>query len=250
MKHYFFFLAFLTWQGVTHAQTVDCQDNVFLKDGSLLKGKITSYDLSGELVMTTWSGVVMHIPATGINKVKQRCKDDPRRMRISAAPYSFNETGWYHATRGAFLPGVSATGVGLQHSSGIMLNRLIGLGAGAGMEQFNPGSYVPASYPMFGEIRGYLLKKNITPFYTVGAGYSWMPRHNRAVFFDGNNSEWKGGFLFQGQIGYRIGNHFTVHGGIRLQRMTEAWTSSWLSSFYGVNTYLYKRFELGVGLLL
>jgi hypothetical protein len=41
-----------------------------------------------------------------------------------------------------------------------------------------------------------------------------------------------------------------IAGGLRLQRMQETWTSSWLSSFYGINTYLNKRFELGVGILL
>ncbi len=231
------------------AQTDDCRDYVYLKDGSLLKGKIIAYDQAGALVMTTWSGVEMHIPTSGVRKIMQRCKDDPRRMRLSASPYSFSEKGWYHATRGTILTGASVTGVSLQHSSGVMLSRLVGLGVGTGIEQFNTAYYSPANYPVFAEIRGYLLKKNVTPFYTAGAGYSWMPRENNDVF-DGNNSLWKGGFMVQGQIGYRIGNYFTVHGGIRLQRMTEQWTSSWLSSFYGTNTYLNKRFELGIGLLL
>lgn len=231
------------------AQTDNCHDNVYLKDGSLLKGKITAYDQAGELVMTTWSGIEMHIPTSGVRKIMQRCKDDPRRMRLSASPYSFSEKGWYHATRGTVLTGASVTGFSLQHSSGLMLNRLIGLGVGTGIEQFNTAYNSPASYPVFAELRGYLLKKNVTPFYAAGAGYSWMPRENRDIL-DGNNSLWKGGYLFQAQIGYRIGNYFTVHGGIRVQRMTEQWISSWQSSFYGTNTYLNKRFELGIGLLL
>lgn len=251
MKKYIFLMALMTVGAALSAQSDDCRDYVYLKDGSLLKGKITSYDCAKELVMTTWSGLEMHIPASGVSKIKQRCKDDPRRLRLSAAPYSFSDKGWYHATRATMLAGASANGVSLQHSSGVMIHRLFGLGVGAGIEQFNTGYYSPANYPVFAEIRGYLLQKNVTPFYTLGAGYSFMPRQrNGEQFFEGNNSLWKGGYMFQGQIGYRIGNHFTVHGGIRIQRMQEEWTSSWLSSFRGINTYLNKRFDLGIGLLL
>ena len=251
MKKYIFLVALMTVGAVLSAQSDDCRDYVFLKDGSLLKGKITSYDFATELVMTTWSGLEMRIPVSGVSKIKQRCKDDPRRMRLSSAPYSFREKGWYHATRGTLLAGSSASGISLQHSSGVMISRLFGLGVGTGIEQFNTGYYSPPNYPVYAEIRGYLLQRNVTPFYTLGAGYSFMPRQRNDVqIFDGNNSMWKGGYMLQGQIGYRIGNHFTVHGGVRLQRMTEEWTSSWLSSFYGTNTYLNKRFELGIGLLL
>ena len=250
MKKYIFLLTLTACAAALSAQTDNCRDNVYLKDGSLLKGKITAYDQAGELVMTTWSGIEMHIPTSGVRKITQRCQDDPRRMRLSTAPYAFSEKGWYHATRATILTGASNTGISLQHSSGVMISRLFGLGVGTGIEQFNTGYYSPVNYPVFAEIRGYLLQKNVTPFYTLGAGYSWMARENGAVIIDGNNSLWKGGYMLQGQIGYRIGNHFTVHGGIRLQRMQETWTSSWLSSFYGINTYLNKRFELGVGILL
>jgi hypothetical protein len=213
-----------------------------------LRGKITEYNLEDNLVIETWSGTQMTMPSANVKRVVQKCKGD-KAERIPL-PYSFHENGWYHATRLSTLSGASGLGIGLQHSSGLKLTRLLGIGVGIGMENFDPWDSDVPTFPIFAEARGYLLAKKITPFYAVGAGYGVSKKHSDAVIFDGPSETWKGGWMAQGHIGYRIGNHVFVQFGIRFQRKTRIWENIFWGNNSGVDRILHKRLDIGIGLLL
>ena len=55
--------------------------------------------------------------------------------------------------------------------------------------------------------------------------------------------------MAQGQLGYRAGNHFTLHVGLRFQHKTRTWENGW-GGGKGVDKILQKRLEIGVGILL
>jgi hypothetical protein len=227
----------------------NCTDVVHLKNGSIFRGKISEYQLEGNLSMHTWSGTQIQIPASKIRRVVQKCKDEAPTTLVAPPEYSFKTTGWYHATRFNTYAGAGVMGLGVQHSSGLKLNRMLGIGVGVGFENFDPWDTDVATYPVFAEIRGYLLAKRITPFYALGAGYGISNRGTQTATFDGSTESWKGGWMAQGQIGYRLGNHALVHVGVRLQDKTRTWSIPWWGST-GKDRILHKRLEVGFGILL
>jgi len=231
-------------------QKGDCHDVVYLKGGSVLRGTILEYIADSNLVMSSWSGARLQVPSSTVKRIVQQCKGDKKaNVPFSQRPYSFKETGWYHATRFTVLAGESGTGVGFQHSTGFKLNRYAGIGLGVGVENFGPYDGVTATYPIFVELRGYLLPKKITPFYALGAGIGLAKKYSDNSTWEGGSERWKGGWMAQGQIGYRIGNNAFVHLGIRLQHKTRYWINDWWG-IRGTDKILHKRLEIGIGLLL
>lgn len=227
-----------------------CQDVVYLKGGSIFRGTITDYNMSDMLTILTWSGTKMTIPARVVRKVVQECKGAKTR---GEKVYDFKERGWYHCSRGSLLFGDQNTGISLQHSSGYRFNRFVSVGLGIGLENFGPNSVDPFIVPIYAETRGYLTNRRITPFYALGAGFSAIAREQQVVDFWGRENfeeDWKGGWTAQGSFGYRVGNHFIVSLGIRIQRLRLDWDNSAWGGGYGINIYTKRRVELGVGLLL
>lgn len=229
----------------------DCQDVVYLKGGSVFRGEILEYKVGGELKMKTWNGVPIQVPALNVKRIVQKCKSAKRGgISLNKKPYSFKDSGWYHASRISVLTGASGVGASIQHSSGIKLNRLLGIGIGLGMENFKPYDGHAPTFPIFVELRGYLLQKNISPFYSLGLGYGFTGKRRNFVIFDGPDEHWKGGWMAQGHIGYRIGKHAFVQLGIRLQRKTRIWEQFGWDNLSGVDRILHKRLDIGLGLIL
>ncbi len=225
-----------------------CRDVVYMKDGSVFRGKISEYQQDGELIMVSWSGGALRLASKNVKKIEQKCRDEKHLfVPTTERPYNFKETGWYHATRIATLGGWSGLGMSLQHSSGIQLNRMLGAGIGIGIENLTPWEDDVSTYPLFAEVRGYLAPKNITPFYALGLGWAFVGKEKD--FDEWITEDWQGGLMAQAQIGYRIGNQFLLFTGLRLQRKTRNWTS-WGGNTQGVDQILQKRFEFGLGILL
>lgn len=232
-----------------------CKDILYMTDGGKLRGQVQALKANGDtLVFQTWSGIVFNLPKNQVKRIVQKCKDQQPLGLNQIRPYSFKEKGWYHHTRMAALIGQAyygsnRTGFVLQHSSGWMFKRQLGAGLGIGFEMFDPKGNDAATYPVFAEMRSYFFQKNTTPYATLGAG--WAFTGNTANERWGQTDRWKGGWLVQAEVGYRIGNYFNIFGGIRLQHKQREWTSVWgPDSGFGVDRILHKRFVLGIGLLL
>lgn len=251
MRPLFLLILLLYAYSPCESQNTDnhCRDIVRLRSGSTLQGKILSYSPEGELLIHTSNNLDMHIPSSNIRWTKQKCPS-VHRDSVFVIGDSFRERGWYHFTRLEFLPGKDGIGYGVQHSSGFKFNRFVSAGAGIAAEEFEIDNSGASTYPVFGEIRSFLLARKISPFYALGFGYGFSAKtgiNNRIV--DGPAYHWKGGWLFQSEFGYRIGAHAMVQFGIRLQRKTLYWKQFW-SGTTGKDDMLYKRFEIGLGLLI
>lgn len=228
-----------------------CTDLLLLRDGSKLRGQLKDIKSGDTLIFQLHTGPSLEVPQSRVRRVIQRCSGSAAMKPV----YDFREQGWYHHTRAAVLPGqayyaLNRIGFQLHHSSGRMIKRWLGIGLGAGVEFFDPKGYDAASYPVFAEVRGYLLPQKITPYYTLAGGWAFAGRATDSQSWLSSNDHWRGGWMMEADAGYRIGNHFTVHFGLRLQRKTREWTSIWgPDNGQGTDRILHKRFVLGIGLL-
>jgi len=225
-----------------------CRDVLYLRDGSVLRGQIIATKHDGVVfVFRAWGGAEMDIPRPDVLRIAQRCKHDGART------YDFRETSWYHHSRlglliGQTYYGDNRAGPQIQHSSGRMFSRLLGVGLGAGIDVFDGQGNIPTTYPIFAEMRGYLLPQRITPFYALAGGWGFSGKNR---FNDwGWNETWRGGWMAQATVGYRIGNNFTVQAGFRLQHIRREWSSNWWGADSSTDRILHKRLTVGVGLLL
>lgn len=189
----------------------------------------------------------MDIPRASVKRIVQRCSED-KLPKV----YDFRETGWYHHTRGGFLVGQTyfgenVTGIQLLHSSGRMFSRLLGVGLGVGVDHFGLDGSDVATYPVFAEVRSYLTARRVTPYLALGAG--WAFSGNRTTGDFGRLENWSGGWMAQGDVGYRIGNNFTINLGVRLQQKRREWSSNWWTQESGTDRILHARFVVGAGLL-
>lgn len=252
-------LLLLGWQPhlLRGQEQQNCQDVLILYGGNRLTGQITAVKGGDTLVFRSWGGAIFEISQKTVLKMEQNCRRQ-RRIR-GQGEYHFNEQGWYHHTRigmliGQAYYGAENPGLQIQHSSGRMFSKLLGLGLGTGVERFDVAADVSDAviYPIFAELRGYLQPKNISPYYSLGAGWGFAGKSSGQRW--GFQDDWRGGWMAQAEIGYRIGNHFIIHGGLRLQQKYRDWTSNpgWWGAEgeRGTDRILHKRFVLGVGLLL
>jgi len=229
-------------------QNSECTDILHLRNGSVLRGKITAYTSGVGYEISTWSGLQMTVPEGSVRKIVQRCKDGKRGLK----EYDFKEHGLYNATRLSVLAGQNYTGqnspgYSLHHSVGWMFNRMLGVGIGGGVEIYNPDSGEPVTYPIFAEVRGYLQAKNVTPFFVLGGGWAFTGKNHQEPW--SQIDEWNGGWHAKAQIGYRLGNHFTLFGGLNFQKKVRNWQSNW-GGEWGKDRILHKRLELGIGIIL
>ncbi|MEQ1744609.1 MAG: hypothetical protein ABMA02_04230 [Saprospiraceae bacterium] len=226
-----------------------CQDVLYMAEGSELRGQITATKDGGNtLVFRTWSGVEMDVARAKVKRIVQRCSGF-KQTKL----YDFKEKGWYHHTRGGFLVGGSyfgenAVGIQLHHSSGWMFNRLVGAGLGIGVDHFGTNGNDVVTYPIFAEFRSYLTARRIAPFVAINGGWAFAGS-NPGEF--GTVQTWSGGWMGQANIGYRIGNNFTISMGVRFQEKTRDWTTNtWRGSETGTDHIVHKRFVLGMGIVL
>lgn len=185
-------------------------DIVYLTDGSVLRGRILSYQPGEKLKFQLNSGGEVELADSGIEKIVQE-PEDPlvatllRRQKAEKV-YAFRETGFYCATVFALLPGGgeyrSEMGLSLQASFGYQLNRHLGLGIGASIDGYANQASGDTFLPLFAEARGYLLKKKRTPYWVVAAGYGFPLQTNM------ENQEirrFEGGYMIHPAVGYRLG---------------------------------------------
>ncbi len=243
----------LLWQPrpLTAQQDSRCHDRLFLYDGSQFMGQLEDVRANGDtVVFRLWTGPALLFPQNKVKRIVQRCRGE----KVARRAYDFKETGWYNHTRAGILVGQSfiggnTIGLNLQHSSGWMFSRRLGAGLGLGIEFFDLKGYDAATYPIFAEVRSYLLPRRVTPYLTLGAGWAFTGKASGERW--GYIDDWKGGWMAQTELGYRIGNHLSVHFGLRLQRKCREWTSVWgPESGIGTDRILHKRLVFGLGLLL
>lgn len=253
-KYIFSFLAFFLFVNVLLSQTVHVPgDIVYMKNGSVFYGRIMEYTQGKELkIKLSTNGTIVTLKDRKVKKIIQGNVKEPvyKKIKRTRKPYQFKEKGLYNATYLTTNMGGSAFdatetdyGYGMQTSFGYQFHRLIGVGAGIGMDYYYKGSG-ENFMPVFGEVRGYLFPKNITPTYSFAAGYGFAFKDE-----DRNIIEADGGLMIHPAVGIRFGGdknmNFTLDAGVKIQKGRFVFRNWEVIE----NRMTYKRFVIRAGLL-
>ena len=179
-------------------------DVVYLKNGSVFRAKILSYERGGELQIEIEGGHQLAFREDEIEKIVQvgaETHSKSHSPRYSSA--DLNLKGWYQhcdlafsAAEGDF--GDSYLGFGLSFVAGRQLSRWLGLGVGVGWDLYDPGDGEMA-VPIFAEARMFPLKKWPGFYASVQGGYGFALKNADSNIFDA-----EGGFYAHPALGWRF----------------------------------------------
>lgn len=235
-------------------------DVVYLKDGSVLKGKIQEYKQDEYLVILLTSGTKLTVWEEEINRIRQQLPGEELPIGSSAQSrkekrkarrntYAFQEKGWYNVTYLASyngrVEGEYEMGLGIQNTFGYQFNRFFGLGVGISLDaQSLDGS--ETLYPVFVEFRGYFTKTVKAPYYSLSGGYSFAFKNKNQDI-----AEAEGGYLIHPAIGYRLGadaeTNVLIDIGYRFQKAS--FTREVPFDDKLVKQVDYRRFSIRLGLI-
>ena len=223
-------------------------DVVVLRGGSRLTGTIIKWELSRGMEFKLATGAMMVIPKEEINEVFQdiamneptypKYYQGPRQPR----PYAFREHGLYQSFS-LFLNFADPGGAGLQYTAGHRFSRMLGVGAGIGIES-NDFWNDRDAVPLFAEARGFLVKEKISPYYAVKLGYAFALKHEFS-----NEIDSKGGAYFSPEFGVRFGSRaVNYYLGLEYKIMSATYVNDF--GFDGTSTdkVTYRRIEMRTGL--
>lgn len=218
---------------------------LYRSNGSVLKGEITEWT-PDYVTFRLLTGVTLRIDNEDIRKIVSR--NIPKQVHGESGnlrpEYRLAEKGMYHVTTIAASGGPYGT-LGATHAVGYRFSRVFGIAGGAGIESFDVGSG-NGIVPVFAEARGYLMKRNISPYYAVRGGYGFATTSGETGV-----SETRGGALCSVELGYRFSAsrsvNFFAGVGMHLQRAEYRYEFPWEWSTHDRITY--RRTELRFGVM-
>lgn len=240
---YIFCIGFFI-NGMAQNDPAQWVDVVLLRDGSVLKGQILSYDYETEMQLKLATGATVVLAYSKIKTIRQQQLNGRKNK-----PYAFKEKGFYNATDLLILAVDERTddtpAAGLSTVFGYQFKRHIGAGLGLAVHNYSLGGN-EMIYAIFGEARGYLNKKNVSPFYSINAGYGFAASNQRLVAS-------KGGVYLSPSFGYRMGSsehvNFTLSLGWNFQKAAFTYSRNNQLRETVEQRIFYKRFYLKAGLL-
>ncbi len=240
-------LLFIFLCGTMQAQDTNTIDMVYLKDGSIFRGTIVEYEPGGILRLRINRTSTITLQDARIKKIVQKGTASGKGGRKE---YAFKERGFYNATYGNLSISTEFRGndpvvdVGIHNITGYQFNRFLGVGLGVGMDYYYIGSGENIM-PVYVEGRGYLKAKNVSPMYSLAAGYGF------AFTNDERNLEIaKGGMMIYPAFGFRLGGsdnaNFLLDFGVKIQKAEFTFDRGWEIEH---NRMTFNRFIIRTGLM-
>jgi len=255
-------------------KTDNTSHTITLKDGTVYQGIIQQYVEGEKLILQLGPNIVKTIKDKDIKKVIQNGAEASANAQVADAEnkarktYQFNESGFYFESNAQLMLGNSAffntpengkkinkvdPGIGAQLIGGYQINRFIGIGAGIGLDYYylNSGETL---MPVFADVRGYLLKSNVSPMYKLQAGYG-------IAFLDEDRGmeSAEGGWMWYPALGVRLGGaetaNFTLDFGVKIQKANYIFNATNVNQWWNIrnvrieNDMVYRRFVVRTAIL-
>lgn len=274
-----FFCSILSLQGFTQSslqQQNKYDDVVYFYNAAKIYGEILNIeDDTVEFEMTSGEVVIIHkgiikkiIKNFGHNaktilRFPEKKSNYVKEKFYKNKPYQFKEKGIYNNTYVDIMQGYYTdiyyfqragsltyyqnwlVGIGIHHVTGMQHKRSFGTGMGLGFDSYAVG-YGRNFLSVYGECRGYLLAKRISPYYSVGLGYGFSMHNKYSGITDS-----KGGLFFNPSLGYRFGGsdntNFVMSLGYKLQVGT--FVEEYDNNETLTQTTIFNRLSTTIGIL-
>jgi hypothetical protein len=225
-------------------------DVIYLKNGSVFRGQIEAYEVGKTLKLRIDKDNLLVFESDQIKKVVQLAMEHEATTAAPKKKYAFKEKGIYFAAQLGYIGGNDqfgnyVNGFNIHIKSGYQFHRLLGAGIGTGVDFYNVN--IGTIVPVYGEVRGYLSERNISPFYTLAAGVGVPIRDQNSAFNDGEM-----GIYLAPSVGLRLGAsseaNMTISLGLQWQKATYTQNIEG-NRVFNEDEYTFRRFNLGVGLI-
>lgn len=172
------------------------QDVVYLKNGSIIRGILIEQVPNKSIKVETADGSVFVYQIDDVEKIT---KERPVRNRTGLMGDSLEDVGLKSGYKGivelGYQFGVGSLGMDrlkLNIINGYQFNPYFSAGVGTGLRYYLDADEV--LIPVFADLRGNFLDRKLSPYFSVGIGYS----------FDASNSFDGVGFLLNPSVGISL----------------------------------------------
>ena len=238
MKNKLFFLLLLL---TINAACLQAQrDKVILYGDSKFVGKLIFYRPGDSVQLQLKNGEIVTFPQRMVKKVVME------EYKAEKA-YTFKERGVYNATyfnlsfgKTNYLYGsnTSHIGVAIENITGFQFKRLVGAGLGLGFDNYYATGNDANVLSVFGEVRGYLSRQNMSPYYSFSSGVGFPMVNTKDNL---NLTDHRGGLMVHPAIGLRFGAsskiNFFADIGAKYQCIYYNQINTWSENHYRI-TYL------------
>jgi hypothetical protein len=199
----------------SHAQT-QYEDVVYLKNGSIIRGIIIEQVPNESLKIETPDRNVFVFRIDEVLKITKEEKPDPKKKsaKEKLTKDNIKSKGYTNTTEISIGRSIGESheeyeqyndnvlpSIGVQTVNGYQFNHHFSAGLGIGLHTYNEFSGGYSFVPISADLRLNILKGPMTPFVSVGAGYSFT---GREVYGIGEDEEYYGGLYFNPAAGFRF----------------------------------------------
>lgn len=211
---YFLILILFTFLLISisaNAQKTITEDVVYLKNGSIIRGKIIENKPNESIRVQTEGRNEWVFRMDEIEKITKEefiLKKD--FFSKNKGIYNTIGTGLIIGNRTNWNTNINFTNY---YAIGYKFHRLLGTGGAAGLDLIDDILFIPLML----DVRGKLLDKAVTPYYAVQAGYSFPVNSSNL-----SDNELKGGIIFNSSLGLQFSLSkdvaILVDAGIKIQK--------------------------------
>jgi len=253
---------FLVLSSELFAQS-NTQDVVYLKNGGIIRGKIIDHESTGKVKIELCGGSVFVFQASEIDSLK---KENALKNKLHEIGQNYfrKDRGFRNMTELAIIYGVNFKnnptnnlyysntnqddiGLSLETVNGYQFWPYLFVGGGIGIDRFI--TYQQTFSPFFLRVSSEFIKRKVTPYIYVDAGYSvmWKQPATDGISYNSN----AGGAYTAAGGGVRIYTRsrasVILSAGYKMNMSSSTWTYTYDSyDTYNV-TRTYQRFVMNIG---
>lgn len=243
-------LVMISWADVS-AQLLQ-EDIVYLKNGSIIRGKITEQTPDSLKIETNCNSFIILAQSEVLDKKKETLKSQAGN-RIN--DFSLNDSkGFYSYTTVGMLTGNSEViddfSFSFHTNLGYEFSHFFGLGVGIGVEHLKT-----ELLPVYASFKSHLINKPNSPFVNLSIGYSF-PLSDKKQKDEYIDFTYEGGFGFGIDMGissFKTNNYaFTITAGYKYQVVKETsdlYYYYWYGEAKEINTYEFNKIALRIGFM-
>lgn len=198
-------------------------DMVLLKNGSMLRCKILEYKLNDVIKLEIQGGSVLVYQSDEVAEIKKEYNFKGNEVEKTLLKHSYSDElyfAFYMNIIGGYIERNSLTGgaldyptigIGTKFSMGKSVNRHLMLGGGIAWARMDNYFMYSSHLPIFAEVRGDILKKNNSLYYSLGLGYNFVVQRKSVSWSGCIMTDANGGFFVNPAIGLRFASIYKTH---------------------------------------